>query len=193
MKSGADVIVTADAHAYQAFRYHYPRHGLLMDKKVIHITQLTADLIRNGLLKPAKTADLKVTYHDPCNLGRKSEPFRSDYWGQNKRRRPMELVRTGDLGEYAAPREILEAIPGVELIEMNRRKGWAYCCGNGAGVAEVNPELLEMIGKERADEAKMTGADVLITACPMCEYALTQAGSMPVMDIMDLVLEYYKR
>lgn len=192
-RSGAEMIVTLDAHAYQAFRYHYPRHGVMLDAKVLHITQLTADLIRDGLLKPVKTADMKVTYHDPCNLGRKSEPFRSDYRDQNKRRRPMELVRTGDLGEYAAPRMILEAIPGIELIEMNRKKGWAYCCGNGAGVAETAPELLESASKERAEEAKMTGADVLVTACPMCEYALAKAGDIPVADIMDLVMGYYER
>ena len=160
--------------------------------KVMHITQLLAQMIKDGMLAAAKEADLKVTYHDPCNLGRKSEPFKDDYYGQNKRRRPMELVRTGDLGEYAAPREILAAIPGVKLVEMNRIKGWAYCCGNGAGVASVNPELLEATSKERLAEAGKTGADALVTACPMCEYAFLQAGGMKVIDIIDLVLEYMK-
>ena len=131
-------------------------------------------------------------YQDPCNLGRRSEPFKDNYYGQNKRRRPMELVRTGDLGEYQAPRDILAAIPGVELIEMNRIKGWAYCCGNGAGVAEVNPDLLEATSKERMAEAARTGAEVLVTACPMCEYALGKASDMKVVDIVDLVLTYMK-
>lgn len=191
-KSGAKTIVTLDAHAYMAFRWHYARNGIDPGAEVLHITQLLAKLIRDGMLVPAKEADLKVTYQDPCNLGRRSEPFKDNYWGQNKRRRPMELVRTGDLGEYQAPRDILAAIPGVELIEMNRIKGWAYCCGNGAGVAEVNPGLLEDTGEERVREAVKTGAEVLVTACPMCEYALEHAGGMQVTDIVDLVLEYMK-
>ena len=191
-KSGASTLVTLDAHAYMAFNFHYPRNGVDLGVKVMHITQLLAQLIKDGLLTACKEADLKVTYQDPCNLGRRSEPFKDNYYGQNKRRRPMELVRTGDLGEYQAPRDILAAIPGVELIEMNRIKGWAYCCGNGAGVAEVNPELLDATGKERMAEAKKTGADVMVTACPMCEYALGKASDMKVTDIIDLVLEYMK-
>lgn len=191
-RSGAKTIVTLDAHAYMAFRWHYARNGIDLGAEVLHITQLLAKLIRDGILMPAKEADLKVTYHDPCNLGRRSEPFQDNYWGQNKRRRPMKLVRTGDLGEYQAPRDILAAIPGVELIEMNRIKGWAYCCGNGAGVAEVNPGLLEDTSRERVREASKTGADILVTACPMCEYALETAGRMKVTDIVELVLEYMK-
>ena len=191
-KSGASTLVTLDAHAYMAFNFHYPRNGVDLGVKVMHITQLLAQLVNDGLLTAVKEADLKVTYQDPCNLGRRSEPFKDNYYGQNKRRRPMELVRTGDLGEYQAPRDILAAIPGVELIEMNRIKGWAYCCGNGAGVAEVNPELLDATSKERMAEAKKTGADVLVTACPMCEYALSAASGMKVTDIIDLVLEYMK-
>lgn len=189
-RSGAKTLVTLDAHAYMAFNWHYPRYGVDLGVEVLHITQLLAKLIRDGMLSAAKTADLTVTYQDPCNLGRRSEPFKDNYWGQNKRRRPMELVRTGDLGEYQAPRDILAAIPGIELIEMNRIKGWSYCCGNGAGVAEVNPDLLESTSRERIAEAAKTGADVLVTACPMCEYALSQASDMKVCDIVDLVLTY---
>ncbi|MCI8991158.1 MAG: (Fe-S)-binding protein [Eubacterium sp.] len=189
-KSKAKTIVTLDAHAYMAFRWHYLRNGIDLGVEALHITQLLAQLICDGMLAPAKEAALKVTYHDPCNLGRRSEPFKDNYWGQNKRRRPMELVRTGDLGVYQAPREILAAIPGVELIEMNHIKGWAYCCGNGAGVAEVNLDLLKDTSKERVREASKTGADALVTACPMCEYALGNAGDMKVIDIVDLVLEY---
>ena len=191
-KSGAKTIVTADAHAYMAFNWHYLRNGIDLGVEVLHITQFIAKLIADGMIAPAKEANLKVTYQDPCNLGRRSEKFIDNYWGQNKRRRPMEMVRTGDLGEYQAPRDILAAIPGVELVEMNRIKGWAYCCGNGAGVAEVNPGLLEDTSRERMKEAAKTGADVLVTACPMCEYALTNAGDIKVIDIVDLVLEYMR-
>ena len=191
-KSGAKILVTLDAHAYMAFRWHYLRNGIDLGVQVLHITQLIAQLLKDGLLAPAREADVKVTYQDPCTLGRRSELFHDDYWGKNKRRRPMELVRTGDLGEYEAPRAILASIPGVELIEMNRIKGWAYCCGNGAGVREVNPDLLVKTSRERVAEAVSTQADVLVTACPLCEDALSHAGGMKVVDILDLVLEYLK-
>jgi len=104
----------------------------------------------------------------------------------------MELTRTGDLGEYEAPRTLLTAIDGLELVEMDRRKGWAWCCGNGAGVAEVSPDLLKETSKSRMVEAQLTGADMLVTACPMCESALASAGDMEVKDLTELVLEYYE-
>ncbi len=191
-KSGAEILVTMDAHAYMAFRFHYPRNGVNLNVKVLHITQFLAQLIKDGILTADKTADLHVTYQDPCNLGRRSEPFKDNYYGQNKRRRPMELVRTGDLGEYQAPRDIIQAIPGIQFTEMNRIKGWAYCCGNGAGVAEVNPDLLKATSAERMREAAKTGAEAIVTACPMCEMALHGASEMKVIDIIDLVLDYMK-
>ena len=104
----------------------------------------------------------------------------------------MNLTRTGDLGVYQAPRTLLNAISGLTLIEMDRIKGWAFCCGNGAGVKEVNPELLKDTSENRMVEAKMTGADALVTACPMCEGALAATGSMKVIDILDLVLEHFE-
>lgn len=191
-KSGAKTVVTLDAHAFTAFRYYYPRYGVEMGVKVLHITELLATMVEDGLLHPGKTeAPLKVTYQDPCNLGRRSEPFKGEYKG-DKRRRPMAETRTGDLGVYAAPRTLITAIEGVELIEMDRIKGWAWCCGNGAGVAEVNPDLLADTSKNRMVEAEMTGADVLVTACAMCEGALANAGDMKVMDLTDLVVKYYE-
>ncbi|MCC8150463.1 MAG: hypothetical protein LIO96_03135 [Lachnospiraceae bacterium] len=75
---------------------------------------------------------------------------------------------------------------------MVRRKGWSWCCGNGAGVAEVNPDLLESASGNRMTEAEMTGADVLVTACPGCEGVLTAAGGMKVMDLTELGLKYYE-
>jgi Fe-S oxidoreductase len=102
----------------------------------------------------------------------------------------MNLTRTGDLGVYRAPRTLLNAIPGIKLVEMDRVKGWAFCCGNGAGVAEVNPGLLESTSGNRMTEAQMTGADALVTACPLCERALAAADGMKVVDLLDLVLDH---
>lgn len=192
-KSGAKMLVTLDAHAYTAFRYYYPRYGVELGVElgveVLHITELLARLVDDGLLHAKKSADMTVTYHDPCNLGRRSEPYKGEYTG-SKRRRPMELTRTGDLGVYQAPRTLLAAIPGLKLVEMDRIKGWAYCCGNSAGVEEVNPDLLEFASKNRVTEAELTGADLLVTACAMCQGALAKAGGMKVVDVLDLVLDY---
>lgn len=191
-KSGAKIILTDDAHAFMAFRYYYPRYGVDLGVQVMHITEFLAKLLEDGMLK-AKKADkkMKVTYHDPCNLGRRSEPFTCEYEG-DKRRRPMELTRTGDLGVYEAPRVLINAIGNIELVEMDRIKGWSYCCGNGAGVREVAPELLEATAESRQTEAKLTGADVMVTACPLCEQALNAAGGLKTIDVLDLVLEYFE-
>lgn len=188
-KSGAKTIVTMDAHAFTAFRWYYPRYGIDLGVEVLHITELLEQMYQSGVLNAVKTADMTVTYHDPCNLGRRSDPYKGEYTG-DKRRRPMELTRTGDLGVYQAPRTLLGAIPGLKLVEMDRIKGWSYCCGNGAGVAEVNPELLEFASKNRMVEAEMTGADALVTVCAMCEGALAAAGDMKVIDLLDLVTDY---
>ena len=190
--SGAKTIVTLDAHAYTAFRYYYPRYGVELNAEVIHITELLERMFNDGLIHAGKAAKkTRVTYHDPCNLGRRSEPFTCEY-KDDKRRRPMELTRTGDKGCYQAPRTRIEAIGNVELVEMDRIKGWAWCCGNGAGVKEVAPELLKNTAKNRMVEAEMTGADLMATACPLCEVALNAAGSMKVVDVLDLVLEYFE-
>jgi len=189
--SGAKRIVTMDAHAFTAFNWYYPRYGIQLGVEVLHITQLLERMYNDGLLHAVKTADMTVTYHDPCNLGRRSEPYKGEYNG-SKRRRPMSLTRTGDLGVYQAPRTLIRAIPGLKLVEMDRIKGWAFCCGNGAGVAEVNPELLEATSKNRMVEAEMTGADALVTVCPRCEHALQAVSDMKVIDLLDLVADYMK-
>lgn len=188
-RSGARMLVTLDAHAFTAFRWHYPRCGVDLGVEVLHITELLARLYGDGLLRPAGRCDRTVTYHDPCSLGRRSEPYKGAYTG-DKRRRPMALTRTGDLGVYQAPRILLGAIPGLKLVEMDRIKGWSFCCGNGAGVAEVNPDLLESASRNRMTEARLTGADALVTACPLCEGALTAAGGMEVLDLVSLVLDH---
>ena len=190
-RSGAQILVTLDAHAFTAFRWHYPRCGVELGVEVLHIADLLARLYQDGLLQPVKEAAMTVTYHDPCSLGRRSEPYKGNYTG-DKRRRPMALTRTGDLGVYDAPRTLLAAIPGLTLVEMDRIKGWSFCCGNGAGVAEVHQELLADASQNRMTEAKLTGADALVTACPLCEGALTAAGGMKVLDLVDLVLDHMK-
>lgn len=104
-------------------------------------------LITEGKIKFTKKVPMKVTYHDPCHLGR----------------------HLRDDGIYEPPRELLKSIPGIELVEMERNRENAWCCGAGAGVSQANTELALRTANERLKEARTTGATALITSCPWCE------------------------
>ena len=192
-ESRAKVIVTPSAHSYSAFRYYYPRHGFDLGVRVLHLTELLDQLVVDGKIALSKPVPLTVTYHDPCNLGRRAEPF-IPLWTGNKKDRPLSRVRTGEKGVYEPPRRLLEAIPGVTLVEMDRIRGYAWCCGGGAGVREAFPELTELAASERIKEAGFSQADALVSACPRCESVLADAaraaGShLQVLDVVDLVLK----
>jgi heterodisulfide reductase subunit D len=190
--SGAKLIVTPSAHSYAAFRYYYPRNGVDLGLPVIHVTELLDQLVTDGTISLVKPVPLKVTYHDPCNLGRRSEPF-IPLWTGPKKDRPLSRVRTGEKGVYEPPRRLLRAIPGLTLIEMDRIRAYAWCCGGGAGVREAFPGLTELAGSERIKEAGFSGADTLVSACARCESVLAAAaraagGDLQVQDVVDLVL-----
>jgi len=163
---GVKRVLTSCAGCYSVMKNEYPKVKR-RNFEVMHVIEYLDQLIGEGRLKPVKGLDLKVTYHDPCHLGRYSEI-------------------------YDAPRRILEAIPGVELIEMGRNREKSWCCGAGAGVKTAFPDFAMWTGEERVKEAKETGADALVTACPFCEgnladvVAATGAG-MDVFDVTDLV------
>lgn len=185
--SGAKTIVVMDAHSFGVMRNYYPKYEYDLEVEIKHITEVLADMISTGQITFANEFAKTVTYHDPCYLGRRSDPYKPPFFGM-KDMRPVAMSRTGELGIYDAPRAIITAIPGVELEEMDRIKGYAWCCGGGAGVAQAYPELKESTAKARMDEAKLTGADILVTACANCKHILAEAGGMQVMDILDLVL-----
>jgi len=146
-KAGVKKIITLSPHSYNVFRNEYPDNF-----EIFHYTQVLRDLIKAGRLKPASNLNMKVTYHDPCFLGRHA-------------------------GEYEAPREILRAIPGVELVEMERNRQNSFCCGGGSGNfytdsfggGENSPSRI------RAREADKTGAGILAVACPTCAVMLGEA------------------
>ena len=120
---------------------------------------------------------MTVTYHDPCHLGRRDHVYV-----------PGEAI----MGIYDPPRNIIKSIPGVELIEMERIKENAWCCGAGGGVREAYPDFNAFTAQERIEEAKSTGAEALVTACPWCERnfidAISKNGDqMKVFDIVELV------
>ena len=167
-KTGAKTVVTSCAGCYLMLREDYPeRYGLKGDFEVVHAPDLILDLIDEGKLQLTKDVDKKVTYHDPCHLGRYS-------------------------GVYESPRELLKMIPGLELVEMERNRENAWCCGAGGGVKEAFPDMALFAAKEREKEAETTGADAIATSCPYCVRNLREGinksrSQLEMFDILELV------
>jgi Fe-S oxidoreductase len=143
---GADTIVTSCSDGYSTFKNLYPEVNVDMKFEVLHMTEYLDQAIKEGKLKLSKEVPMKVTYHDPCHLGR----------------------HLGDEGIYDEPRNVLKSIKGIELVEMERNRENAWCCGAGAGVSQVNENLALWTANERLKEAKATGATALVTSCPWC-------------------------
>ncbi|MBU4178941.1 MAG: (Fe-S)-binding protein, partial [Actinobacteria bacterium] len=134
---------------------------------------------------------LHVTYHDPCHLGRRGEPYLGK-WEGDKLLRPLSRKRAGRNGIFDQPRDILKAIPGLKLSEMERVREYSWCCGAGGGVLEAHPDLALWSATERIREAGATGAEAIVTACPWCERSFIDAISemgeeMAVYDLTELV------
>ena len=195
-QAGIKTLVTADAGAYHAFKVLYDRFKLKGDLKVLHIAEFISQLVKEGKLQMRNRLDLAVTYHDPCGLGRLGEPW--IHWegkkvpGDRFVFDPPKTYRRGTQGVYEPPRDVLKSIPGVKLTEMTRIKEYAWCCGAGGGVSESNPEFAQWTARERIGEAESTGAEAIVSACPMCEKSFNQAitgnGSrLNVYDIVELV------
>jgi len=169
---GVSKIITLSPHSYHTFKNDYPQLG--GEFEVIHYTGLVNQLIKEGRLKPQKAVKARVTYHDPCFLGRYN-------------------------GDYQPAREILEAVPGVELLEMERIKRNSFCCSGGGanyfadllgGGGEDNPARI------RVREASETGAQILAVACPGCAVMLNDAPGAEgledriiVRDLAEILLE----
>ncbi len=175
-KLGIKTVITSCAECYGTFKGFYPRIAK-PDFEVLHITEVIQKLLREGRLKPSGNLNKKVTYHDPCLLGRLSEPY-IPWNGEIKAygcHEPPKQWRRGTHGVYEAPRLVLSAIPGVELVEMTRNEENAFCCGGGGGVAAAFPEFALWTAKERIREAKSTGADAIVSSCPFCRSSFEKA------------------
>jgi Fe-S oxidoreductase len=169
---GPRQVVTTSPHCFNTLRNEYG----LDDMEVLHYTQLVARLIEGGELTlggqvdKTVTGSTTVTYHDPCFLGKQNQVFDE-------------------------PRAIIKAIPGVELVEMDRNRERSLCCEGGGGRMWVEgTNLEERLAFQRVQEAAETGADILAVACPFCLLTLEDAvkvqgldEQMRVMDIMELV------
>lgn len=188
-QSGATVLLAASAGAYAAFRGLYPRLGVRLDGvRVVHSTEFSAELLESGRLRLA-AANAKVTYHDPCRLGRLSEPYEPWTGGRITVLNTLIVpdstrpVRFGNRGQYEAPREILRQIEGLALVEMERNRQFAYCCGAGSGVAQAYPDMGETAALSRLREARKTGASCVVTACAGCQRHLKATAAAHAIDI----------
>ena len=161
-------LVTTSPHCYNVFKKEYPG----FDFEVQHYTQFISGLLEEGRLTFSKGVDKVVTYQDPCFLGKQNKVFQE-------------------------PRRILQSIPGLKLVEMERSRERSLCCEGGGGrmwVEGTNPK--ERLAHLRIREALEVGAQILATACPFClltleDAAKTVAGEegLQVRDIMELVAE----
>lgn len=163
---GVKKIITTDPHAFNTLKNEYPDFGFTAE--VYHSTTFAAKLIQEGKLKPKKEIKEKITYHDSCYLGRYNDI-------------------------YDAPRYILQSIPGLELVEMERSRNKSMCCGAGGG-GMFKEETGNRINVMRAEQALETGANIVGTACPYCMTMLidgTKAKgaeeTMSTYDVMELL------
>ncbi len=198
---GVKTIVVASGSCLGAFRSKYPEYAKAPAAEVLHATEFLWRLIDEGRLRLPRSVERKVSYHDPCYLGRQSEPP-VEWEGEMKVTHgciayevPDRPVNRGCNGVYDAPRNILRSIKGIEFLELYRIREYSFCCGGGGGVPRAYPELAGSAARHRVEEAVDVGADELATACHQCRITLKHAqgtgknGPMPVLDIIDLVYE----
>ena len=165
----AKVLVTSCAGCYRMFAQEYPKFVGDLGFKVYHISQLIEERLdlKSFMVKDGG----KVTYHDPCDLGRTFKIFEE-------------------------PRNIIKAIPGVEFVEMTRNRLQARCCGGGGGVQANDPDLAVQMAAERVRDALEVGAEVIVSGCAACKDNLRKGakaipkqerGKIKVMDITEIV------
>lgn len=200
---GVKKIVTACSDCYGAFRVLYDKIGLKPeDVEIIHITEYLSGLLDQGSIKLTKEIPMTVTYHDPCNLGRQGEPW-IRWEGKETKiaegglkgliiQDPPKVFRKGADGVYDIPRKLIQSIPGIKLVEMERIREYAWCCGSGGGVKEAYPDFALWTANERIKEAENTGADTMVTACGWCmrnfRDSIEQNGNnVKIMDIIELL------
>jgi Fe-S oxidoreductase len=163
--SGVKKLVTADPHAFNALNHDYKDVP-----PVEHISQLLAREVGAGTIKfnPVENADV-YTYHDPCYLGRHNHI-------------------------YDEPRQVLDAIPGLKRVEMQRSRDRSFCCGGGGLMLFYEPKEEQRMGVKRVRMAAEAGANVIVTACPFCMVNMEDAikvagleGKMTAIDLTELV------
>jgi heterodisulfide reductase subunit D len=166
---GINKVVTTCPSCFHMWKSYYPELlGFEPEIEIVHSTQLLLELISKGEIK-LKELSMEVTYHDPCDLGRKS-------------------------GIFEPPREILRSIPGIILKEMKYNRQDARCCGGGGNLEMNDSKLSSKVAQNRVKQALDTGAELVVTACQQCKRTL-QTGAremkakVKVKDICEIVFD----
>ncbi|MCU0691814.1 MAG: (Fe-S)-binding protein [Polyangiaceae bacterium] len=164
--AGPVPIVATSPHCLRVLRGDCRQEG---QPQALHAVQVLDGLVASGRLRLAAPLPMRVTYHDPCYLGR-------------------------HLGEYEAPRRVLAAVPALELVEMPRNRSESLCCGGGGGGLWLELPVEQRFAVQRVLEAQATGAEAIVTACPICVLMLEDAvkvleleQTMKVFDVAEVV------
>ncbi len=197
--SGAKNVLLSCAEGYRMWKVEYPKLlNIATDDlgfKVVHLVEFADEALKRGDLKLTKPFETRLTYHDSCSISRLADPWTpwSGERGWMGTVSPPLKRRRGTHGLYAQPRNVINAIPGVQLVEMIRTRENAFCCGAGRGTKEAFPDLASFAAGHRLEEVKEVGAEVLVSACPWCKNNFAQAvkedgSSVKVMDFSELIL-----
>lgn len=169
-KRGAKKVITSCAGCYRALKKDYPELlGEELGFEMLHSSEYFLELIKQGKITPKKEIKKKVTYHDPCHLGR-------------------------HLGVYEPPRELLKSIPGIELVEMLRNRQDAWCCASGAGVKSAFGDFATWTAGERINEVESLGLNEFTSACPFCAHNFKDSlektkKDIKMYDVVELLAE----
>jgi Fe-S oxidoreductase len=163
-ENGVEKVIVTSPHCYHTFKNEYGD-----GRNVRHISQVLAEALESGGLKLTKEVNKKITYHDPCYLGRHNEI-------------------------YDEPRAVIQAVPGAEFIEMERNRENSLCCGGGGGKIWMEVPAGERLSDFRVQEALDIGAEILVVACPYCltnfedsRKVLNAEDKIQIMDLTELV------
>jgi len=165
-------VITACPHCFNTFKNEYPQYGGMFE--VYHHSEYLAKLVADGKIKPITESEQKITFHDPCYLGRQN-------------------------GVYEAPRELVQISTRKKSVEMERSRNKSFCCGGGGGMSFVDEPADKRVNQNRAQEAIDTGADVLAVGCPFCMTMMEDGinarkgeKDIKVMDVSELLWEATK-
>lgn len=169
---GIKTVLTSCAGCYRVLSQEYPKIIGESPFKVVHVTQFLDKLVNEGLIKLKKSSYSKVTYHEPCEIGRYA-------------------------GIYEEPRTVIKSIPNIKLVEMTKNRENSWCCGGGGSVNIVHTRLALSVSDLRIKQACEIKAKALVTACPSCVHMLDlaskrQRSGIKVIDIASLILDALK-
>lgn len=163
---GAKTVVFTCPSCLHTWKHLYSMDA---DVKLMHASQLMAELIENGKLKLKNPVNVTAAYHDPCDLGRNT-------------------------GIYEEPRAVLKSIPGLRFVDLPMNRKFSVCCGGGGNVEMTDPDLSAQVAQAKLDSIKAVGADMVVTGCQQCVRTMTtrakrQKINLEVKDLTELVVE----